>query len=445
MNATELKAYRIKDLETPILNIVLGVVHIVWLIAILGTLVLWWRNAQFKKKISGNYKGVTHGARLIICMTIVCGISELGYQSFLFSGWSRAGGVVGNSQYEPNQFGYINSYPTGWCTLTSLCLYWGLSALLMISWLIMRHARQLATTKGAVKTGGGNSLTHGNGLGHFLQTKPHYIMAGMLPCINTVLQGSLSTQGPMGSYCGVRCEEVGIDEMYTSPGRCWLRIVSFYWLCLTFGVLVLSDALRLVLHIRSVHAMSAKSGVDQNKLTDIRKSKKNSASTKMRDRIIFFSIVVGLGMFVASVRRISSSITPVPETEGVNGITEYVGAVIAPFMIWTFSASLWFDALGCSKEVTEKNQQYARRNSYNNGSASSRSSSMRGSGLGNNGKKQTEDTNSTSKYIVKPPPGTVDTMRESDLAADSSASTVQLMTSPSQTPSKYSANSSEVA
>ena len=98
--------------------------------------------------------------------------------------------------------------------------------------------------------------------------------------------------------------------------------------------------------------------VDQKKLKEMRKSKKKSASAKMRDRLVWFSTIVSLAMFGAAIVRIRSSLTPDPLKEGTNGIAEYISIVITPFMILTFSQSLWMQCFGCSKEVEQNQGMY---------------------------------------------------------------------------------------
>ena len=258
-NATLLHQYRSKIYPAPMITRLIGVIHIFLLLWVIGTLVLWYKHVQFKKQITGNYKGVTRGARLIIYLTFVVGCSELGYLSFFPSGFTRQGGVVGNDAYTSDQFGYMNSSSTLWCKVSSLLLFWSLSSMLMTTWLLMHHVYRLAvSTRGS--TGGHNSLLHGDGCVSFISENPRYVIAFALPLLNIVLQGAMSTQGPIGSYCFVRCAEIGIDTIFTSPGRCWLRLVAIYWLCFIFGPLIIWDAARLVLHIRAVHKMSEKTG-----------------------------------------------------------------------------------------------------------------------------------------------------------------------------------------
>ena len=177
----------------------------------------------------------------------------------------------------------------------------------------------------------------------------------------------------------------------------------------------------------------------------------------MRDRLTRFSVIISIAMFGASILRIGSSMNPDPLKEGTNGMTEYFGLVISPFMILTFSIGLWSHALGCSDTVKKSNEKFVRRNSYNHTtSESSRSSNLRRSDLStnslngvagsalNSANKYISDSNLNRATISFPLPDS------STGVATSSISTVPtpvpLMNSPSSsgtTPSKYASSTEE--
>ena len=235
MNATELAQYRSQPLTTSTFNIITGIIHCIYLLWHLGTLWLWYKNVMFKKKITGNYAGTSKGARLIIVMTFSTCIHEFGYLGFIGAGFSRAGGVIGVDEYSSNQIGYLNSDSNFWCKLSSLLLYFGLSNMVMWIWVLMRHVYKLATTVSGKSVK--NSLNSHLTFVEQIRANPRFVIATFMPILNVILQIVLSDQGPMGSYCGVRCDEIGMDKTFTSPNRCWLRLVCFYWLCLLFGPL----------------------------------------------------------------------------------------------------------------------------------------------------------------------------------------------------------------
>jgi hypothetical protein len=442
MNITELREYRLNKVDTPSFNMISGIVHIIWFLLDSGTLLLWIRNARFKKKITGNYKGVSKGARLIMWITFCTSISELGYFGLLPSFFSRAGGVVGNDEYDIDQFGYLNSDSTIWCSLTSYFLYWGLSSMITATWLLMRHVYLLA-----IKTGqkGQSSLDHDSCIMSILHN-PSYVIAVGIPIIGVLLQGTMSQQGPMGAYCGIRCHEYGIDEVYTSKDRCYVRLIAFYWLCLTFGPVVLFDAYRLLRHIHKVHQMSIKKGIDQGKLKEMRERNKNKGSRLMRRRLTRFAVVISIAMFGASILRIGSSMNPDPMKEGTNGMTEYFGLVISPFMVGTFSIGLWLDFFGLSATVSKTNEKFARRNSFKS-TTSHASSNGRNSNLGRksdlslSGSASNLENNYVKEAVDRPlPPDS--TSSGTNVEDSSSMSTVpQIVNSPSATPSKYAASS----
>ena len=465
MNATGL--LRSTPLETPVFNTISGIVHLLWLLLDAGTMILWWQQVRFKRSIAGNYKGVSKGAKLIMWVTFCTTISEFGYLGLIgnFS-FSRSNGVVGDPQYTSDQFGYLNSEPTFWCNLTSYMLYWGLSSMILATWLLMHHVYVLAVSTGKKSS---SSLDHDHNICSYLLHHPTQVVAFGLPVVMVVIQGTLSQQGPMGSYCGIRCNELGIDEKYTSKDTCYVRLIAFYWLCLTFGPAVLWDAFRLVRHIRSVQNMSKKNTqIDQAKLQELRDKNKNKGSTLMRDRLTRFSVIISIAMFGASILRIGSSMNPDPLKEGTNGMTEYFGLVVSPFMILTFSVGLWSHALGCSDAVKKSNEKFVRRNSYNrNTSESSRTSNLRRSDLSTNslngvngvngvngGAAAGSTLNSANKYISD---SNLNRATISFPLSDSSAGVVNssistvptpvpLMNSPSSsgtTPSKYVSSTEE--
>jgi hypothetical protein len=192
--------------------------------------------------------------------------------------------------------------------------------------------------------------------------------------------------------------------------------------------------------------MSEKRGLDEKKLKKFRNSKKNQASTQMRDRLTRFSICVSFAMFVASILRIRTSLNPDPNIEGMNGLTEYAGLIITPFVIMTFSVGLWSDFFGCSAAVKEQNVEYARRNSYRGGSSSGRASDLdannggRDSNLSASGRKsdlgtKKQSSSSGSKYgcVVEKNAKARDSNlgATSQEGANSSMSTITLVSSPS--------------
>ena len=438
MNATELAQFRSQPLTTSTFNIVSGIIHCIYLLWHFGTLWLWYKNVMFKKKITGNYEGTSKGARLIIVMTLSTCIHEFGYLGFIGAGFSRAGGVIGVDEYSSKQIGYLNSDSNFWCKLSSLLLYFGLSNMVMWIWILMRHVYKLATTvRGkSVK----NSLNSHHTFVEQIRANPRFVIAIFLPILNVILQIVLSDQGPMGSYCGVRCNEIGMDKTFTSPNRCWLRLACFYWLCLLFGPLIIADAFRLIMHIRSVHKMSEKRGLDQKKLHELRKKKKNNASTKMRDRLTRFAFGCGFAMIAASLSRIAPSLNPDPLKEGTVALTEYTGLILSPFIIMTFSIGLWSDFFGCSAEVKEQNAEYVRRNSFRGSSMDKQNSDLgakaKKSMLLSPVKELKIKSSSTSKYVVGKGEEEKDGPRDSDLGAssvgvNSEASTQQLASSPS--------------
>ena len=450
LNATDLETFRSTTLDTPIFNLVSGSLHILWFCLDVGTLLLWYRNVRFKKSVTGNYKGVTRGARLIIWSTFCTTVSELGYLGFIGGGFERSGGVVGNDTYETNQIGYLSGHSTTWCSFSSYCLYWGLGSMLTTTWLLMRHVYKLAITTGRASA---HTSLHDNSWCGQLRQNPSYLVAIGLPVVMVVLQGTLSQQGPMGAYCGIRCVEYGMDTAFTSHNRCWVRLVAFYWLCLTFGPVVLFDAFRLVQHIRSVHKLSERSGADQDKMKELRKSKKNKSSSQMRDRLTRFAVLISIAMFGASIMRISSSMNPDAMKEGKNGLTEYFGLVISPFMVMTFSIGLWSDFFGCSTDVQTSNASFVRRNSglTNSASGSGRNSGLRKSDLSSAGLPLVQPNSSGSAYVVQKQVSDPLAARDSSLGANSSMSTEHIITSapmsggPSAaaTPSKYAATKEE--
>ena len=57
-------------------------------------------------------------------------------------------------------------------------------------------------------------------------------------------------KGPLATYCGVRCEEEGLSNTWTNPGKCYLRLVALYG---PLGILALPTMVFSVVVIRKLY------------------------------------------------------------------------------------------------------------------------------------------------------------------------------------------------
>ncbi len=379
-------AARAAAVDNPAFNVVSGVVHVLYLLLVGATTLLWARHLRFRYRITKSCRQISDGQWFVFLCTLMATLHEVSYLAFAPGGFARAGGVVGAPGYTPAQFGYLNSGPTPLCAVSAVLLYFSLSSMMITLCFLTRNAYRLASRVGPSHRGGrANSLLDVGGpwwrrLALACRRNPLYVVGGGVPPLASALQVALADQGPMGSYCGIRCKERHVDARFTSEGRCWVRLPAFYLVCMVVGLLCMYYCVRLVLHIRAVHRMSAKAG-NRQAVQAARNSAKGKESARLRDRLIVMAFFLGACTAGAGVARIRSSLDPQEDTEGTVGLTEFFPLIITPMVIFTFSTQLWADACGCSARVARANAKFVRRHSYSHGSGSQqRASSSQGGG-----------------------------------------------------------------
>jgi len=271
----------------------------------------------------------TEGVRIVAMFVLGGFLYGTASISSLGGGYSRSFLVIGDKQYDKDQRGYLNSPPTQWCMISGFLMNMGGNTMVAMSFCMVWNAYRLVS-----------SPIRGKQMHSFARlevsrkqkvlSKPYLILIPI--CFLLSLISVLTTSyGPLALYCWIRCSEIGIDEVYTNEGLCWMRLVTMYSFFFVVGVPTLVFSIRLLMHLRK-HAPR-----NSSETSPIGNDKKTSSINQAAKSIGIFSAMLGVIVSAAFVVRIRTSLTPDPNTEGQTSIVEVLTMFIYPVGFYMFA------------------------------------------------------------------------------------------------------------
>merc|ERR1712224_1120969 len=213
---------------------------------------------------------------------------------------------------------------------------------------LTRNAYMLATRSvGIVRHQ--NSLLSNRWIDQVKPRHPCHVIFPSIVILLVILNGTLAVQGPLGAYCGVRCAESGISTEFTNPGRCWVRLLNFYMLTWVLCPPTVYYAGSLAWHVHKMHRSNRGATVEHTASgqqpggkqaasiaspTKRKSTRRVRRYTRLRQRLIVFSIFMAVACAGSGLVRLRSSLDPDPSAEGRVSASEVFGCLISIFMLY---------------------------------------------------------------------------------------------------------------